>query len=514
MSNATVLPSVQDWNLLSTPPAVAATAGCLLVVVAFYASSLFSARSKTSIPELGGISILTAWPFFNKRFDFMKKGFAKTKESMFQFKVLQHRVVALSGEEGRKAFLSDKSLNFNEGYKILMGGAPRLEDIDVHSAVDDDATQLNLFKKRLHELLHKDRLNDVLPTLFDDMNERMQEWGHDGKSGRINPFKDVYDLVFQMTVRMATCRELSSSRSEVERLSKLYWELEKSATPVKLLLPWFPSKAKKDGENATMGLYMMLNDYVELRRNAKVPSSDAIDVLIQDGTDNPTIIGFILGVVFAGVINTGINSCWVLIFLAAHPEWKARATAEVNALVSTHTNTTGSDPLHKRLAAIPMSAWEEEMPVIELIIRETLRLIINGTLLRRNVAQPLEIDGKIIDKAAFLAYNTSDVHLNSDIYSDPLTFDPSRFNPGREEDKKGTFTYLAWGAGRHPCAGMKVAKLEMKMILALFLAGYEYDLVDESGKFPKTLPQPNRNDLQQARPLGDPCYLQFKRVVE
>jgi sterol 14-demethylase len=42
---------------------------------------------------------------------------------------------------------------------------------------------------------------------------------------------------------------------------------------------------------------------------------------------------------------------------------------------------------------------------------------------------------------------------------------------------------------------MKIATLEMKLILALMLLGYEYELVDGSGKYPKALPQPDRNDL-------------------
>ena len=60
---------------------------------------------------------------------------------------------------------------------------------------------------------------------------------------------------------------------------------------------------------------------------------------------------------------------------------------------------------------------------------------------------------------------------------------------------------------------MKVAKLEIKMILALFLLGYDYELVDGKGNFPKELPKPDKNDLQQARPLGEPCFLKFKKVV-
>lgn len=51
--------------------------------------------------------------------------------------------------------------------------------------------------------------------------------------------------------------------------------------------------------------------------------------------------------------------------------------------------------------------------------------------------------------------------------------------------------------GRHPCAGMKIAKLEIKLILAMLLLGYEYDLVDAQGQAATVLPKPDRNDIQQ-----------------
>ena len=54
----------------------------------------------------------------------------------------------------------------------------------------------------------------------------------------------------------------------------------------------------------------------------------------------------------------------------------------------------------------------------------------------------------------------------------------------------------------------------MKVILAFMLAGFEFDVVDKFGKRPLELPKPDRNDIQKARPLGEPCYLQFKRTVE
>ncbi|KAJ8523130.1 hypothetical protein ONZ45_g407 [Pleurotus djamor] len=473
-----------------------ASATLAVVSAGILASFIFpSSQSRTGPRELGGFSILTAWPFFNRRYDFIWKHFKATGERMFRFNVLHHAVVAMRGEESRKAFFGDKNLSFTEGYKILMGGSPDLKDIDITTEISGESVAA--FNKRLLTIL-------LLPQLFDDVNRRMLDWG---KEGRINPFQEVYDLVFQMTVRMATCSELAEDKDAIKKLADTYWRLEKSATPVALLLPWFPGSAKKAKEEATTALFTTLAYYVGLRREAGASSADAIDLLFQEGCDDMTIIQFVLNVIFAGVINTGINSCWDMIYLASSPEWKGRVVSEVNSLLEKYTPGS-TEPIHQRLSSIPISAWEDEMPAMDLVIRETLRLTLSAAALRRNVLEDLKVDGKVIKKGDFLAYSLADVHLNPEIYSEPLKFDPSRFEAGREEDKKGTWSFLGWGsthhttplfvlsellgvAGRHPCAGMKVAKLEIKVIVAMFVAAYEFDLVDETGSFPKSLPQPD-----------------------
>jgi hypothetical protein len=111
-----------------------------------------------------------------------------------------------------------------------------------------------------------------------------------GVEGKMNPFKDIYDIVFQITVRMATCEELATDLDKIQKMNDLYWKLEKNSTPMSLLLPWFPSPARKNKDEATKGLYDMLSHYVDLRRKAEVPGSDAIDILIADGADDTTII--------------------------------------------------------------------------------------------------------------------------------------------------------------------------------------------------------------------------------
>jgi cytochrome P450 len=138
-----------------------------------------------------------------------------------------------------------------------------------------------------------------------------------------------------------------------------------------------------------------------------------------------------------------------LLHLGTNPKWKLKATDECKALMDKYTNTTSSDPLYARLSTIPLNAWEEELPSLDAVIRETLRISGSNTFIRRNIAKDFKVGDATIRRGDFLAYSSSEVNHNPDIYTNPMTFDPDRYGPGREEDRKETFGYLSWGAGMY-----------------------------------------------------------------
>ena len=161
-------------------------------------------------------------------------------------------------------------------------------------------------------------------------------------------------------------------------------------------------------------------------------------------------------------------------------------------------DSLSSATLSEKLGAIPLSVWEDELPILEACTRESQRLAITTLALRRNLREEMKIGEQTVKQGDFLAYSVGDVHLNPEYYPEPNKYDPGRWlRP--DPVPNVAYPFLGWGAGRHPCTGMKLAKLEMKLIMAMFLMRYEFDLVDEDGKFPDPLPVPNRNDIHQVR---------------
>lgn len=138
------------------------------------------------------------------------------------------------------------------------------------------------------------------------------------------------------------------------------------------------------------------------------------------------------------------SASWLITFLGGYPDWRAKAKAEVEALLFAHLpllQPGTSCSLSVSLAAVPLEAWEAQTPVLDSIIRETLRIAQPHSAMRRNVGPEVYINDKMIPTGAYVIYPFSDVHLNPQLYPDPWKFDPSRPDP------KTAFGYVGWGGG-------------------------------------------------------------------
>jgi cytochrome P450 len=134
----------------------------------------------------------------------------------------------------------------------------------------------------------------------------------------------------------------------------------------------------------------------------------------------------------------------MLTFLGSNPSWLAATVAELEDLVHNHATTSAKDAsLHTQLASIPLHAWETATPILDSVIRETLRLAQPHVAMRRNMGPDLALPGgTTVPSGAFVVYPFSDVHLNPALYPDPWRFDPSRPEP-----KGVDLGYVGWGGG-------------------------------------------------------------------
>jgi cytochrome P450 len=210
-----------------------------------------------------------------------------------------------------------------------------------------------------------------------------------------------------------------------------------------------------------------------------------------------------MGALFAAQLNSGMNAAWILCYLGHSPEWKRQAFDEIKSIASKYTpNPTLS--LLDQLPAIPIEAWESEFKILDACLRDSIRLQLLGTAFRRNVSgKDLPIGDEVVPNGAFLTYHTGDIHQDPTLYPNPEQWDPARHLDEDALYRKTPHGYVGWGSGRHPCLGMRFAKLEMSLVLGYFVAAFDFETVERDGKKMKELPQVDQEGHAASRPVRE-----------
>ena len=219
-----------------------------------------------------------------------------------------------------------------------------------------------------------------------------------------------------------------------------------------------------------------------------------------------------MGALFAGQLNSGINAAWILIYLAKNKIWFDRVREEIDTIASRYCPDK-SQPLKERLMHVPASAWEGEFFNIDLCLKDSIRLHAAGTVFRKNISGheiTLNKAGtEVIPADAYVVLHLRDVHNDPEVYKDSEEWDPGRYLPDRAEDKKKEYAWVGWGVARHPCVGMRFAKLEMSIVIAFFLAYFEdLKLVGENGE-ERGPPTPNK-ELHSARRPDERVFVKYQ----
>ena len=65
--------------------------------------------------------------------------------------------------------------------------------------------------------------------------------------------------------------------------------------------------------------------------------------------------------------------------------------------------------------------------------------------------------------------------------------------------------------GKTTCLGTRLAKVELKLITAMFVLGYRHSIVNEAGEAANPLPTPDWNDILYCRPRKGTCRVKYER---
>ncbi len=375
--------------------------------------------------------------------------------------VFHRKMVAVFGPDAHEAVFRapDTVLSPAEAYKIM---TPVFGKGIVYDAPPDK--QAEQFKMLLPALKDK-RMRTYGEAVVLETEESVRGWGDQGTLDFVEFCRVLTNFT---SSRCLLGREFREGMND--EFASVYHDLEMGVTPLAYLNAHLPIPSFIRRDRARVRLVEMISRITEARRREKRTGEDFLQTLMDahysDGRNlsEDEITGLLLAGMFAGHHTSSVTTAWTMIELLRNPQSLRRAIEEVDRVFA-----AGRAVNHAAL---------RELTFIENAVKESLRLHPPLFMLVRVAQKDFVFKEWLIPKGTWILVSPTVSHRIPDIFPNPETFDPDRFAPPREEDKRD-FAYIAFGGGRHKCLGNAFAILQIKAILALLLGQYEFELAGD-----------------------------------
>lgn len=279
-------------------------------------------------------------------------------------------------------------------------------------------------------------------------------------TGPYDVFHETSDLALAVVCRVLFDDDLGADRAVVhEALTRILAEYLPLTTS-----PWpFPDRLPTPRairyRRARAELSAVLERLVA-RRRARGPVGDLLGTLLEakrpEGCPLHAADLDAEGVtmLLAGHETTASAMAWTLGLLSKHPAVRRRLVAELDEVLGARPVTTADLPA---------------LPVLDAVVKESLRLFPPAWILSRSAKVDLPVGGLVVPAGSFLFVPIHALHRHPAHWDDPEGFDPDRWLDGRGERARKSGVYLPFGMGQRRCVGEHLANLEARIALATVL---------------------------------------------
>jgi sterol 14-demethylase len=415
------------------------------------------------VPRLAG-----GLPFFGHAIEFhrnpvglIQRGRARYGD-LFSFPLFGKLVNVLTGAAGNEAFFRapDSILSPKEAYQFTV---PIFGE---GVAYDTSSEMMDAQLRMVHPALRDEKMQSYAHFIAAEVEAMLDSWGEAGEF-------DLLSTLNELTIRTAG-RCLIGAEFGMglhAEFARLYHDLEGGINMVAFFAPHLPLPAMLRRDRARAKVVKLMGRVIAARRASKQTTDDFLDALMAahnpDGSalSNDTITGLLLTLLFAGQHTSAVLATWTGILLLQNPQW-------LPALQQEQQVTVGARGMS--LAVL------KQLVRLEHCIKETERLHPPLIMLMRTVLQDFNFQGHKLPKGTLAMVSPAVSHRIAGTFSHPDRYDPDRFAPPREEDRRAPYSLIGFGGGKHRCIGLAFAYNQVKVIWTILLRRYDFTLASQN----------------------------------
>ncbi|KAF7991637.1 hypothetical protein HCN44_010438 [Aphidius gifuensis] len=241
---------------------------------------------------------------------------------------------------------------------------------------------------------------------------------------------------------------------------------------IRWYMPWVFSRLKITMTPLIVTNYFMkiVKEIIKHRETNNLYRHDMMQLLIQlknkekikediGDTINEEMIAAQAYIFFlAGYETSSTTMSFAMYEISKNPKIQQRLVNEIDDVIAKHGSMTYQAIL--------------EMEYLDCVIRETLRMHTPVGVTPRICNKPYKIPGTdvVIEKGIKVLIPIHAIHHDPNIYPNPSTFNPDRFENKKLRDN---CTFLPFGEGPRICIGIKFAFAQIKAGLVTILQNYE-----------------------------------------
>jgi cytochrome P450 len=209
--------------------------------------------------------------------------------------------------------------------------------------------------------------------------------------------------------------------------------------------------------------------YGEIAQRRGRPDPEKMDILslligVRDeageGFTDKEVRDQVMTLMFAGHDTSTSTLTFMMHELARHPDVVARLCEEQDRVLG------GEAPDIDRL--------EREMPYLEMVLDEVLRLYPPAWIGPRRAVRDFEFNGHRVARGSYVNYCSWASHRLPEVFPEPEAFIPERFSRERKAAlPRGA--YVPFGGGRRICIGKRFGQIEVKLVATMLLQRLRLD---------------------------------------
>ena len=354
-----------------------------------------------------------------------------------------------------------------EHFSHDQGWTPIVGEWMGHGLLNMDPPEWTLHRRMMNPAFTSAYLAAYLPIMQRAIENRSADWA---ERGEIDLYHEAREITFDVA---AEALAGFGAGAPIDRLRELFYTLIRGPDFATETWEQFLERrgrviAELDG--------MLLPLIAERRRAldreaAGDPIRDVLGMIVNARDDHgqplrdEQILAHVKILLVAGHETTTTLSTWTLYLLVNHPDYLARVRNELSAVLGDADGVVSYEAIRA-------------MKVLDNVVKEAGRLYSPVISVPRGVVKEFEFANYRVPSGVQVRLSLAACHRLPNIFRNPDAFDPERFEPPREEDKRHPYALVTFGGGPRVCIGMGFAQEEIKALVAHVLRRYRLELVE------------------------------------